>query len=106
MAKLTVYGASDDLVETSGIDGTDEFDITSESSWSAVIQAPSGETAMLYVDLRRNGCWTVSLGRYEEDYALPSWPVSVISDDSICRYSTYAEIIVPDGSTLTETPRR
>jgi len=100
MALLTVYGASDDLVEISGIKGADEFNCN--GSWVGVIEAPDGDTALLYVDYRNNGCWTVTVGRFEEDYKLPTWAVVISSKDELCRYSTYAEIIVPDGTTVKE----
>ena len=100
---LTIYGASDDLVEADGIEGADEFGTSGH--WIGMIVAPGGDTAMIYVDYRRNGCWTVALGRYDEDYALPSWGVEIVSDDSLCGYSTVARIRLPKGSTLQEVQR-
>lgn len=101
MATLTVYGASDDLIEAEGIEGADEFYADPSGSWVGLLTAPDGATALLYVDYRSNGCWTVALGRYEEDYALPGWPVEITSKDSECSYSTYARITVPEGTLLT-----
>lgn len=99
MATLTIYGASDDLVEVEGIEGADEFNCN--GSWVGVLEAPDGGTAFVYVDYRNNnGCWTVTLGRWEEDYALPTWPVTITSNDEACRYSTFATIEVPDGTTI------
>ena len=100
MAVVEVYGASDDLVEIEGIEGADEFN--TDGNWTGVLIAPDGATALLYVDYRRNGCWTVTLGRWEEDYALPDWEVKIASDDSLCSYSTVAYITVPDGTTVSE----
>lgn len=103
MAKLTVYGASDDLVELDGIDGADEFSIGNKDSWTGVLVAPNGETALLYVDYRRNGCWTTALGLYEEDYSLPDWPVTITVDaKNGSSYSTYMTVEVPDGTTVKE----
>jgi hypothetical protein len=102
MATLTVHGGSDDLAELAGIEGADEFTVPGSDTWVGVIEAPNGETALLYVDLRKNGTWTVALGRFEEDYALPAWPVSITSNDEACRYSTYAQIEVPEGTTVRE----
>lgn len=102
MATITVYGASDDLVEIEGVKGADEFYIHKEN-WTGVIEAPNGDTALLYVDFRDNGCWTSSLGLYEEDYNLPNWPVKITVDPvKGNRYSTYTTIEVPDGTTIRE----
>lgn len=102
MATITVYGASDDLVEIEGIEGADEFNIYNES-WKGVIEAPNGDTAILYVDYRDNGCWTSALGIYEEDYKLPDWPVKItVNYTKGTRYSTYTTIEVPDGTIIRE----
>lgn len=106
MAVLTVYGASDDLVEIEGVKGADEFTVPGSGSWEGVITAPDGATARLYVDFRSNGCWTVALGLWEEDYNLPDWPVKISLNAKACRYSTYAEITVPDGSKVKEIKNR
>lgn len=101
MAVLTVYGASDDLVEIDGIEGADEFSVPSDGHWSGVLTAPNGDTAILYVDYRDNGTWTVALGQWEEEYDLPEWAVKITVNKDLCRYSTYAEIVVPDGTKIT-----
>lgn len=100
MSTLTIYGASDDLVEASGIEGADEFSTTGR--WVGTIVAPDGQTALVYVDYRDNGTWTVALGQYEEDYALPAWEVRFVVNPALCAYSTVAHIDVPDGTTITE----
>jgi len=99
MATLTVFGSSDDLIEVDGVEGADEFNDTS-GHWRGIIEAPDGATAIVYVDLRRNGTWTVALGQYEEDYPLPNWPVSITVDEDLCAYSTKATIEVPEGTTI------
>jgi len=100
MATVTVYGAGDDLVEIDGIEGADEF--STNGHWVGVLEAPDGDTALLYVDFRDNSCWTVTIGRYEEEYALPTWPIVLTSNDKECKYSTFATITVPDGTKVTE----
>lgn len=100
MTVIQISGCSDDLIEVDGeIAGADEYS-TSTGHWQAVIEAPNGETMMVYVDYRDNGCWTVSHGLFEEGFELPDWPVSVIAcaDTS---YSTALVLDVPDGSKLT-----
>ena len=97
MATLTVYGSSDDLVEIAGVEGGDEFNC--DGSWSGVIVAPNGDTALLYVDYRR-GTWSSSLALYEEGYKLPEWDVKITGDGEMNDYSTYTEITVPDGTKI------
>lgn len=101
MAVFTVYGASDDLVEAEGVPGADEFNAVSRH-WVGLLVSPDDERMLVYVDYRRNGCWTTTVGRWEEDVALPDWDIKISSDDDLCRYSTYMEITVPEGTTLTE----
>jgi len=103
MAELTVYGSSDDLIEIGGVEGADEFNEVN-GHWSGVIEAPNGDTAILYVDCRSNGCWTAALGLYEEDYLLPDWPVTVTAGE-MNTYSTFTTITVPDGTKITEIHR-
>lgn len=54
MATLTIYGASDDLIEADGIEEADELNETS-GHWQGLIEAPDGATAIAYVDHRPNG---------------------------------------------------
>lgn len=101
MATVTIYGASDDLIEVEGIEGADEFNDTS-GHWRGVLEAPSGEAAIVYVDYRPEGIWTVALGPFEDGLLLPNWPQSFAVDPSNCEYSVTATIEVPDGTTITE----
>lgn len=100
MSIITVYGASDDLVEIEGVKGADEF--STNGHWIGVIEAPDGKTALLYADYRNNGTWTVSLGQYEEDYELPNWVVITLTNLAVCSYSTLVHIHVPEGTTIKE----
>lgn len=100
-ATIRIYGASDDLVEVEGpIHGADEY--TSDGTWTGVLEGPDGHTAYVYADYRPNGTWTVSLGQFEEGYALPAWPITLRVDMDECDYSTVASIEVPEGTTLKE----
>ena len=101
MATVTISGASDDLVEIEGIDGADEFYADSKDHWEGILEAPDGEAAIVYVDFQKNGTWTVALGQYEEDHALPSWPQSYASEG----YTVIATIEVPEGTTIRERRR-
>lgn len=96
---VTIYGASDDLVEIEGsIVGADEY--SSDGHWVGVMEAPDGGTAYVYVDYRDNGTWTVALGQYEEEFNLPPWPATPFVDPARCAYSTALSIEVPDGTTI------
>lgn len=99
MAKVLISGASDDLVEIEGIEGADEFSLGTGNGWTGILEAPNGETALVYVDYRQGGTWTVALGQFEEDYKLPAWPHSFVADGG---YSVVATIEVPDGTTIRE----
>lgn len=101
MAKVTIYGASDDLIEIDGIEGADEFNEVS-GHWRGVLEAPDGEAAIVYVDYRPEGTWTVALGQFEEQLTLPAWPQSFEVDENLCEYSVKATIEVPDGTTIKE----
>ncbi len=101
MEKVTIFGASDDLIEIDGILGADEFS-KPRGAWTGILEAPNGETALVYVDYRRGGTWTVALGQYEEDYALPEWPQHYETDFDLSTYSVKATIEVPDGTTIRE----
>lgn len=103
MATVTIYGASDDLVEVYGIEGADEFTLGNNDSWTGVLEGPKGETAVVYVDYRQNGCWTVALGLWEEGFPLPEWPVQfTYNPDKGNDYGVFASIEVPDGTTIRE----
>jgi len=96
---VMIYGASDDLVEVEGkIDGADEFSY-SNGTWKGVLEAPTGETALVFVDYRDNGFWTVILTPFEEDYEF-DWPVKYAVVDANCRYSITATVEVPEGTTF------
>jgi len=94
--KVEIYGASDDLVEVEGkIKGADEYSYA-DGTWKGVLEAPNGESALVFVDYRDNGFWTVSVTPYEEGYKV--WPVEYAVIDANCRYSLTATVEVPEGT--------
>jgi len=96
---VMIYGASDDLVEVEGkIKGADEYSYN-DGTWEGVLEAPNGESALVFVDFRSNGFWTVSLTPYEEGFEL-SWPVEYSVIEANCRYSITATVEVPEGTTF------
>lgn len=102
MARFKVYGASDDLVEFEG-DFSEEF--PTNGHWEGVLTAPDGGTAILYVDYRGTGTWTVTLGQWEEDYILPAWAVDLSTDLGTIGYSTVLTLEVPAGTVLRENSK-
>lgn len=100
MAEVLIHGASDDLVEISGIEGADEFNCN--GNWTGLLTAPNGDTAFVYVDYRSNGTWTTAFGLWDEDYKLPQWPIEVTTGDDFNFYTTLTKITVPDGTTIQE----
>jgi len=102
MATITIFGASDDLIEIDGVPGADEF-CKPAGAWVGVIEAPNGDTALVFVDYRDNGCWTTALGLFDEDYKFPNWKITTSNCDELgTAYSTFTTIEVPDGTTIRE----
>src|ERR1700727_2787950 len=99
---ITIYGASDDLVEVDGCEGADEFN---SDDWSANIVGP-GATEQMHVrcwyDL--NGTWQVGVGQVDESVPLAPWPLRIRQglgspDDGAHApdYSVVLEIDAPEG---------
>lgn len=101
MPTLTIYGASDDLIEVDGIEGADEFS-KPKGSWTGLIENPDGNKLAVFVDYRRTGTWTVAFGQYDEDSTVPDWPLSFEVDEELCSYSMKATLEVPEGTTIRE----
>lgn len=97
---ITIYGASDDLIEVEGCLGADEFNSYEHGPvmWRGDLIAPGGVEAMR-VHAVFDGCWSVAVGQVDEDVPLPSWPVTVRQHRSI-PYSTVVEVAAPDGTRL------
>lgn len=79
---ITIYGASDDLVEVDGCEGADEFGSYGYEGtavhWRGDFIAPGGGTIpeQLRVYAIYDGCWHFSLGQVLEDVPLPPWPAT------------------------------
>lgn len=101
--KLTFAGASDDLIEITGPDGADEFNVhgPGQIMWSADVVDPDGSPVIrvLVLLLDDNGCWHVAAGQVDEDTPMPDWPIS-IRQDPTCSYAAELQIDAPDGCTL------
>jgi hypothetical protein len=71
---ITIYGASDDLVEVAGCEGADEFN---SDDWQGDLIAPDGSQMRVYCQYRLNGTWSVGVGQVDEELQLPGWPVTI-----------------------------
>lgn len=100
MKTLKIYGASDDLVETSGIDGCDEFGVyNSDSRYMCELTVHSAD-GEITVHAIYTGSWafaiTTEMGDCDQ---MPDWPVRrTWGKDS--SYSETLEIDVPDDAVL------
>jgi hypothetical protein len=97
------YGASDDLIEASGIDGADEFSPTSfredgADRGSFLIEA--APFSMLVHGFYGPGAvWSFAPAMVDDGVPLPPWPIRITSS-SDCPYSTELQIDVPDHATM------
>lgn len=98
---VTIYGASDDLIEVEGCKGADEFSAYANdlAVWGGDLIAPDGTQMRVYAIY--DGCWHFSVGQVEEDVRLPGWPVQILQHES--GYSTLLRIEAPDGTRLAFT---
>lgn len=102
MSRITIYGASDDLVEVTGhID--DEFGVGSNGVWEGELIAPSGEGLRVSIVYTSAGTWSAGIAPLDEDVPLPLWPVGLEVAET--GYSTAIGITVPEGTTLTEVEK-
>lgn len=98
MKTLTVYGASDDLLETEGIDGCDEFNVKPNGSYKGYLEI-RGTDCSFDVHCIYVGSWSFAVAAVEGDY--DEWPDAV--REASRRYEGYTEIIefkVPDDACL------
>ena len=81
MTTYTVYGASDDLVEIEGTDGTrEELSALGDDSARVIFGAPDGRAALAVIArYEAGGVWSVSPVPVNEDTAIPegwTWTVA------------------------------
>ena len=96
MPTLEMYGASDDLVETEGIPGCDEFDCYNESPRFLV----SGPGGCLWIVAHYHGSWAFAVGSAANNCeAMPPWPIRRSWGDN-CAYSETLTIECPAGTTI------
>lgn len=103
--KITIYGASDDLVEVEGCEGADEFYVYGDGRWQGDL-APPGEVEQMRVHCwySDDGCWQVGVGQVIEDHQLPAWPVTITQAPAMNPanpgYSALLSIDAPEGTRL------
>ena len=100
--KITICGASDDLVEVTVGDHADEFNA---DDWTATLTAPDGTAMQVRCWYDDNGCWLVGIGQVDEEHQLPGWPVTITQAPAMNPdnpgYSALLTIDAPDGTDLT-----
>ena len=100
---ITIYGASDDLVEVGGCEGADEFNV--RDRWQGDL-APPGEAEQMRVHCwyDQDGCWQVGVGQVIEDNPLPPWPITITQAPAMNPanpgYSALLSIDAPEGTRL------
>ncbi len=108
MKTFTIYGASDDLIETSGIDGCDEFysDSTDDSRIVKHLQIQSsfGNISIYCIYA---GSWCFALGAEDGDDfdEFPDWKI-YRTWGKYSAYSETVEIDLPDDAILVSDSER
>ncbi|WP_141576074.1 hypothetical protein [Actinomadura sp. WMMA1423] len=107
---ITIYGASDDLIEVAGCEGADEFNVYGSDAmgpvmWHGDLIAPSG--AAMRVHVLYDGCWHVAIGQVDESIPLPDWPTQIrqhtggmFPGDRPISYSVVLTVEAPEGTRL------
>lgn len=97
--EVTIYGASDDLVEVEGqIEGADEYDAL--SGWVGALTSPDGESLVVRAEYCKPGSraeWTVGV---ENTETYPAWPIR-FAERPDREGDPALVIIVPVGTVLT-----
>jgi len=99
---ITIYGASDDLVEVDGCKGADEF---CTDNWSADLVAPDDSQMSLWCWYTLGGTWAVGIAQTDEDHPLPAWPITITQAPAMNPdnpgYSVLLHIDAPEDVRLT-----
>lgn len=96
MQKAIFYGASDDLIEVTGVKGGDEFNAYGSKDG---IHAKFNLGGKMRIYAIYDGCWMFAIGQVDEDILLPDWPITITQSREV-PYSTQLEIVVPDDVKL------
>ena len=104
MKTVKIYGASDDLVETSGIKGCDEFGCYSSDELVHTTLAIVTQTEGVHVYAIYDGCWSFAVSPAMDSEQLPDWPIRHLWGGG-SDYSETLEIDVPDDAELSEVEK-
>jgi len=100
MKTFSISGASDDLIETAGIPGCDEFNAIKDGPHIAVLGIWSS-SGNIEVHCIYSGFWAFAIGPIDGDYdKMPSWEIRR-AWGTVVPYSETVEIDVPDDAILT-----
>lgn len=95
MPTLTVHGASDDLIEASGIEGADEYNAIDGGRLE--VTGPNDQRFYVWCTYGNGGTWVLGVGQIDEDIPIPNWPMTLRQAET-CRYSTELVIDCPEGT--------
>lgn len=99
---ITIYGASDELVEVEGCEGADEFYTDSGGEWQADLVAPGGAEQLRVraeFDPDGSGCWVISLSNTTEGVPFPAWGNGI--EQGPTDHTTRVLIDAPEGTRIT-----
>jgi len=99
MSKLTIYGASDDLIEVEGV-FREEFN--AYEKWEGRVIAPNGDALTVFAEFGARGAykadWTIGI---QNTGTWPNWPIRF--EDRPDREGDPALVLdVPDGTIVEE----
>jgi hypothetical protein len=94
---VTIYGASDDLVEIDGCPGADEFGAFQPDDKN-LVHASFVLGGQMRIRALYDGCWSFAVGQVDEAILLPDWPVTTTQHDH--GYSTLLTIIAPKTAAI------
>lgn len=99
MKTLKIYGASDDLIETQGIEGCDEFSMYDDDAVRLEVRSGDGESGLDIYPIYEGGWGFAIICPFGDCDQYPDWEVRrrFGGDEA---HSETVEIVVPDDATL------
>ena len=101
---ITIYGASDDLVEVDGCEGADEFYVANVDDgkvcWHGDLVAPGGTEQLRARAIYDDGVWSIALGQTDDGVPFPAWRNDT-EQAPRTDYSAAVVIDAPAGTRLT-----
>lgn len=101
MKTFSISGGSDDLIETDGIPGCDEFNVVKDGPHMAKLTIETPDSVTLDIHCIFDGYWAFAIGSQDGDCdEMPPWPIRRVWGKD-APYSEHVEIDVPDDAELT-----